>query len=457
MRRTRRLPWLTGITLLAAVAARATAAVPAAALTRAEARLASTFAQRGVAYPPQAVTLIALKAEARLELWADGGTGWTFVRSYLVRSGSGSLGPKLAQGDHQVPEGVYRIDAVNPDSRFHLALRLDYPNEFDRAHAATEGRSRLGGDIMIHGGNLSDGCLPIGDPAIEDVYALVDRVGTPQVAVIVSPVDLRRVPPSTAVARVGRRPRWLRELYDAIADAMKTFPLAADGPRPVTARRLVVARPSCKAYDAADCVKRCERGNAQSCARAGLMYREGRGTGVDLSKAWTFLEKACAGRDGLGCAELGQLYLSDDGLRRDASRAATLAAAACDAGEGHGCSDLVKLCADRVIYPTTEGQCSDATLRRLSDRAVAALRHECRGWGAYDCDTLATIYAPDDRETALGFASRACQGGDPGGCDDLGRLYEDDGDAVRARALYRRACEGGYATACDRVGGSREG
>src|SRR5262245_18777864 len=123
---------LTGMALLAPVA-RSFGSVSAPALAVAERRMASSFARRGIAYPPQAATLIALKGEARLELWADAGAGWTFVRSYLVQSASGRLGPKLRQGDHQVPEGVYRIEALNPNSRYHLSMRLDYPNAFDRA------------------------------------------------------------------------------------------------------------------------------------------------------------------------------------------------------------------------------------------------------------------------------------------------------------------------------------
>src|SRR5438132_1427759 len=75
-------------------------------VARAEARLASQFASRGVVYPPSSVTLVALKSEGRLELWADDGGGWRFVKSYLVQATSGWLGPKLREGDHQVPEGV---------------------------------------------------------------------------------------------------------------------------------------------------------------------------------------------------------------------------------------------------------------------------------------------------------------------------------------------------------------
>jgi TPR repeat protein len=368
------------------------------------------------------VTLVALKREARLEVWADGGAGWTFVRSYLVRASSGGLGPKRRAGDHQVPEGVYGIDALNPDSHYHLSMRIAYPNAFDRARAAQDGRSRLGGDIMIHGSNVSDGCLPVGDPAVEELFALTSRVGTDNVRVIISPLDLRRVDVSTACARATERPPWLRALYATIANALAELSVPSAVP-PAAPGRLFVRRPRCRAYDEADCVRRCGGGDMPSCARAGLMYELGRRAAADPAKAWHFLEKACAGGDALGCAELSQLYVADDGLRRDTARAAALAEAACDAGDGHGCRYLARLCIERLIYPGTPEQCSRAYSQRLYERAVATLQQDCAGWGAFDCYTLATMYADGDVPTAWRFAEASCRAGDPGGCEGFSRPH----------------------------------
>ena len=79
------------------------------------------------------------------------------------------LGPKLREGDRQVPEGVYTIANMNPNSISHLSLALSYPNDFDRARAAEDGRAdnTLGGSIMIHGGSGSIGCMAVGDEAAE--------------------------------------------------------------------------------------------------------------------------------------------------------------------------------------------------------------------------------------------------------------------------------------------------
>jgi TPR repeat protein len=449
--------WLVGVGLVVAMSVDGPgeAGVLRADLGSAEQRLAAQFASRGVPYPPHAVALVALKSEARLEVWVDAGRGWSFVRSYLIRRSSGALGPKLREGDHQVPEGVYRVAGLNPTSRFHLALRLDYPNAFDRARAAEDGRTRLGGDIMIHGGAASDGCLPLGDAAIEDVFALVERVGPDNVSVVVSPVDFRRVERASVAARAADRPVWLPELYASIASALRPFALSADAP-PARAGRARAARPGCRPYDERDCVARCEAGDVASCARAGLLYEGELGVAADATRAWSFLGRACDAGDAFGCAELARLYVADDGPRRDATRAAELADVACAGGDGHGCGYLARLCSEGLIYPGVR-DCRPERVRQLREAAVRYLRGDCRGWTAYDCAGLATIYYPGDAHTALRFAAGACSGGDPSGCYTLGRLAEDGGDAAGATSLYARACHGGYRPGCERAGAASLG
>jgi murein L,D-transpeptidase YafK len=109
-----------------------------------------------------------LKREAMLELWARNPHGrFRLVAAYPILASSGEFGPKRREGDRQVPEGFYEIDRFNPNSRFHLSLGLNYPNASDRVLAD---REKPGGGIFIHGNNVSIGCAPIGDDAIEEVY-----------------------------------------------------------------------------------------------------------------------------------------------------------------------------------------------------------------------------------------------------------------------------------------------
>ncbi len=63
------------------------------------------FAKAKVSYPPREVTLIALKQEMKLELWARGSGEFRFIRDYHIKAASGVAGPKLRQGDRQVPAG----------------------------------------------------------------------------------------------------------------------------------------------------------------------------------------------------------------------------------------------------------------------------------------------------------------------------------------------------------------
>jgi hypothetical protein len=180
--------------------------------TGATARLKSHFDRAGVAFPPARVVLLGLKDERRLEVYAGPPDGpLRHVVDYPVAAASGSLGPKLREGDWQVPEGVYPLESLNPNSRFHVALRVGYPNAFDRETAARDGRQNLGGDIMIHGGSASVGCLAMGDDAAEELFVLAARSGIGNVTIILSPLDLRTRP-----LPEGLGEGWKGELYARI-------------------------------------------------------------------------------------------------------------------------------------------------------------------------------------------------------------------------------------------------
>lgn len=171
------------------------------------------FDEAGVDYPPNDIALIGLKEERKLELWARGNRGkYRFIREYDIKAASGLRGPKLRQGDRQVPEGIYRIVHLNPASNYHLSMKLDYPNDFDKYHADIDGRSRPGNDIFIHGKAVSAGCLAMGDRAIEELFVLVAHVGKENTKVVIAPHDPRVVPLETEATM----PEWTNELYQAI-------------------------------------------------------------------------------------------------------------------------------------------------------------------------------------------------------------------------------------------------
>lgn len=185
-------------------------------------RLAPDFARARCAWPPSSLTLLGLKRERRLEVYApDSGGRWRLVRAYPILAASGGAGPKLREGDRQVPEGVYGVESLNPNSRFHLSVRIDYPNDADRVQAVRDGRTDLGGDIMIHGNRVSIGCLAIGDRAAEDLFVLVALAGRENVRVLLAPCDLRHVAVDAAAAG---HPEWVQERYRQIRRAMADLP-----------------------------------------------------------------------------------------------------------------------------------------------------------------------------------------------------------------------------------------
>ncbi|PBQ32084.1 hypothetical protein CNR22_09985 [Sphingobacteriaceae bacterium] len=111
------------------------------------------------------------KEEGILEVWAKNKNQdtFTFLKSFAICASSGTIGPKRKQGDGQVPEGFYEISAFQPQSSYHLALKVGYPNKSDRLKTTSKDP---GGDIMIHGNCVTIGCIPLKDEPIEELYVL---------------------------------------------------------------------------------------------------------------------------------------------------------------------------------------------------------------------------------------------------------------------------------------------
>lgn len=134
----------------------------------------------------RATKVLVEKGERRLTLLRDG----LPIRTYAMSLGRDPTGHKQREGDGRTPEGMYAIDFKNTRSRFHLSLRISYPDRTDRARAQQAGVPP-GGDIMIHGlprgfgwlGSLhlsrdwTDGCVAVTNDEVEEIWKLVD-VGT---------------------------------------------------------------------------------------------------------------------------------------------------------------------------------------------------------------------------------------------------------------------------------------
>ena len=168
-----------------------------------------------------------IKTNPRLEVWARnrGGGLFELLHTYPLAATSGRLGPKRRAGDLQVPEGFYEIDRFNPNSNFHLSLGLNYPNAADRAL----GEPHPGGDIFIHGGAATVGCLPITDAGIEEVYLLAMAARAAGQAVI--PVHIFPFPITNAeLARRADSPH--REFWRGLQPGYAWFEQHHEWPAP---------------------------------------------------------------------------------------------------------------------------------------------------------------------------------------------------------------------------------
>lgn len=187
----------------------------------ARARWAPHFKRTAVGYAPAKVLFLALKDEKQLEVWAFD-TRWKRVRTLPILRASGEIGPKLREGDGQVPEGFYELESFNPNSAFHVSLRVNYPSDEDKRIAQSENRAldELGGNIMIHGGAASIGCLAMGDESAEDLFALAALVGRSNVQIVMCPLDFRvRDVPTDA-----SRPVWINARYAKLRRFVQTLP-----------------------------------------------------------------------------------------------------------------------------------------------------------------------------------------------------------------------------------------
>lgn len=133
--------------------------------------LQKAFKAKELSYPPKDIYIRTFKAQNEMELWArdNSDAEYKLVKNYRICALSGILGPKRYEGDRQVPEGYYFIEDFNPKSDFYLSLLLNYPNYSDMVLGD---KAKPGGDIYIHGGCVTVGCMPMTDPIIQELYTL---------------------------------------------------------------------------------------------------------------------------------------------------------------------------------------------------------------------------------------------------------------------------------------------
>jgi murein L,D-transpeptidase YafK len=138
------------------------------------------------------IYLRAFKTEKKIEMWAKNTSDSMFslIKEFPICEISGELGPKRRSRDLQVPEGFYHINELNPYSKYHLSMRINYPNASDSIRGT---RGHLGNLIYIHGACESSGCIAISDEKIKELFIYCIEAynsGQKQIDIAIFPTQL---------------------------------------------------------------------------------------------------------------------------------------------------------------------------------------------------------------------------------------------------------------------------
>lgn len=110
------------------------------------------------------------KETSELEVWMQRDSDRTFVLldTYPICHWTGSIGPKIKEGDRQSPEGFYTVrwQQTRLVGRWQKAFNLGFPNPYDQLNR------RTGSYILVHGGCSSVGCFAMTEQVQDEIFGL---------------------------------------------------------------------------------------------------------------------------------------------------------------------------------------------------------------------------------------------------------------------------------------------
>jgi murein L,D-transpeptidase YafK len=192
---------------------------------RKEDTLKKQFAAKQIEWPAKYVYIRSFKYDSEMEVWVKSKITdeYKLFKTYKVCALAGTLGPKRIEGDYQVPEGFYYINEFKPNSTYHLSLGLNYPNAADKILADS---LQPGGDIYIHGSCVTQGCIPITNPQIEELYILTTHArnnGQDFIPVHIFPVRFNNPRSMAYLERLMRDDSELRDFEKTMKQAYDFF------------------------------------------------------------------------------------------------------------------------------------------------------------------------------------------------------------------------------------------
>jgi murein L,D-transpeptidase YafK len=136
--------------------------------------------EQGLVYDNMDILLRVYKKELIISLWIrpkNRDQSYKLLKMYRITDDIVStVGPKSALGDQLTPEGIYQLEFY-PSFRwsdFYLAFKVSYPNDADKLRRQFwKIGGKAGGAINLHGCCVSIGCIPIGNPSIEELFMLI--------------------------------------------------------------------------------------------------------------------------------------------------------------------------------------------------------------------------------------------------------------------------------------------
>ena len=226
-------------------------------LTQLDERLAAAHVTRDAS-----ITMRIFKAESELEVWMTTNTGeYTLFATYPVCFWSGTLGPKLKEGDRQAPEGFYTITSPQTHregARWPVSIDLGYPNSFDKV------QQRDGSAILIHGGCASIGCFAMTNPVNDELNKLVSRaLNAGQAYVQIHVFPFRMTPENFARYY---NPQW-RDFWRNLKDGYDLFERTHRPPR-------ISVCDNSYGFQAASKIESANPGPVAICPRTEAMLRE---------------------------------------------------------------------------------------------------------------------------------------------------------------------------------------
>ncbi|OJY88677.1 MAG: hypothetical protein BGP13_17380 [Sphingobacteriales bacterium 40-81] len=192
---------------------------------RKEDTLRKQFESKKLQWPAKYVYIRSFKYDSQLEVWVKNTAKEDFklFKTYKICAMAGSLGPKRMQGDYQVPEGFYYINEFKPNSAYHLSLGLNYPNAADRLLSDS---LAPGGDIYIHGSCVTEGCIPINNDQIEELYIITSyarAMGQEYIPVHIFPVQFNNARSVSYLERFLQMYKTYRPLATTLQSAYDYF------------------------------------------------------------------------------------------------------------------------------------------------------------------------------------------------------------------------------------------